>query len=219
MPFRSGALSVSRFQVVEDIPETLPKTATVALRRYLWRPIDDARGERESFGWVNPRRLLAETFTWEDVVDGPYVLLGVRRDRKNFSQVLFRARRDELFDRTKSERNITRLSRQQRLALEEQLTVEMLRETSPQSTFAEVVWDTNSNLLLVGTTANTFCERTIEIFEATFDLKVRPLFPALIGADAIAAQGLEEEFRLAGAGGGGGPAVASGGGEEQGDGQ
>ncbi len=219
MPFRSGALSVRRFQVVEDIPETLPKTATVALRRYLWRPIDDARGERESFGWVNPRRLLAETFTWEDVVDGPYVLLGVRRDRKNFSQVLFRARRDELFDRTKSERNITRLSRQQRLALEEQLTVEMLRETSPQSTFAEVVWDTNSNLLLVGTTANTFCERTIEIFEATFDLKVRPLFPALIGADAIAAQGLEEEFRLAGAGGGGGPAVASGGGEEQGDGQ
>ena len=213
MPFRSGALSVRRFQVVEDIPETLPKTATVALRRYLWRPIDDARGERESFGWVNPRRLLAETFTWEDVIDGPYALLGVRRDRKNFSQVLFRARREELFDRTKSERNITRLSRQQRLALEEQLTIEMLKETSPQSTFAEVVWDTNSNLLLVGTTANAFCERTIEIFEATFDLRVRPLFPALIGADAIAAQGLEEEFRLAGAGSGQGPAT-SGGGEE-----
>ncbi len=199
MPFLSGALSVRRYLVLEDIPETLPQTATLAMRRYSWRPIDDSRGEKESFGWVNPRRLLQEDFTYDDVVDGPHMLLGIRRDRKNFSQVLFRARREELFEETKKERGIQKLSRQQRLALEEQLTIEMLKETSPQSSFAELVWDMNSNLVLMGATSNALCERIQELFEATFDLKMRVTFPALLGAEYIETQGLEDEFHLASA--------------------
>lgn len=194
MPFRSGGLSVRRYLVLGEVPKTLPQTATLAMRRYTFRPINEERGEKESFGWVNPRQLLAENFTYEEIVDGPHMLLGVRRDRKNFSQVLFRARREELIEDTKKERKLQKISRQQRLALEEQLTIQMLRETSPQSSFSELVWDMNSNIVLMGATSNTLCERVQEVFEATFDLKLRPMYPALIGADFIAAQGLEAEY-------------------------
>lgn len=197
MPFRTGGLSVRRYAVLGEIPGSLPQTATLAMRRYGYRPINDDRGEKEAFGWINPRHLLDETFRYEDVVDGPHMLLGVRRDRKSFSAVLFRARRDALLESTKKERKLTKISRQQRLALEEQLTIEMLRETSPQSGFAELVWDMNSNIVLMGATGNALCERIQELFEATFDLKLRPLYPALLGADYIAAKDLEKDFHLA----------------------
>lgn len=201
MPFLSGSLSVRRYQVLEEVPATLAQTATLAIRRYAWRPIDDSRGEKESFGWVNPRAVLQQQFTWDDVVDGPYVLLGIRRDRKSFSKVIFKALREEKFAEIKKERNIQKLSRQQRLALEEELTIQMLKETSPVSSFAEIVWDLNSNLVLMGATGNTLCERIQELFEATFDLKLRVTFPALQGAQYIESQGLENEYYLASASG------------------
>lgn len=199
MPFVSGALSVRRYRVVEDIPRTLPQTATLALRRYSWRPINDDRAEKESFGWVNPRSVLDREFTYDDVLNTPYMLLGVRRDRKSFSAVLFRARREQQVAAIKEERKITKLSRQQRLAIEEELTVKMLKETSPTSAFSEILWDMNSNIVLMGATSNALCERIQELFEATFDLHLRPLHPALVGGEYIASQGLEEEFHLAGA--------------------
>lgn len=194
MPFRSGGLSVRRYIVLGEPPRNLPQTATLAMRRYSFRPINEERGERESFGWINPRNLLSDNFTYDEVVDGPHLLLGVRRDAKNFSQVLFRARRDDLTESTKRERKLQKISRQHRLAIEEKLTVDVLRETSPQSTFAELLWDMNSEVVLIGGASNAFCERIQEVFEATFDLKLSPLFPALLGADYIATQGLEAEY-------------------------
>ena len=199
MPFLTGSLSVRRYLVLDQIPNELEQTATLAMRRYSFKPIDDARGEKESFGWVNPRRVLQDSFTYEDVLISPYVYLGVRRDRKNFSQVLFKARREERYGQIKSEKNIQKLSKQHRLAIDEELTIEMLKETSPQSAFNEIVWDTNSNIVYMGATSNSLCERIQELFEATFDLKIRQLFPALIGADYITSQGLEDEYHLAGA--------------------
>ncbi|MBI1234926.1 MAG: hypothetical protein GC208_10535 [Alphaproteobacteria bacterium] len=197
MPFRSASLSVRRYAVLGDVPRTLPQTATLAMRRYTFRPIDDSRGEKEAFGWINPRNLLAENFTFDEVADGLHLLLGVRRDHKAFSPVLFRARREELFESAKKERKLQKISRQQRLALEEQLTIQMLREISPQSAFSELLWDMNSGIVLMGATSNALCERIQELFEATFDLKLRPMYPALIGANYIATQGLEAEYFLA----------------------
>ena len=197
MPFIQGSISVRRYQVGDEIPATLAQTATLAIRRYAWRPIDDQRGEKESFGWINPRNVLQDGFTYDDLVDGPYMVLGVRRDRKNYSKVLFKARRDLMFVDVKKQRNLDKLSRQQRMALEEQLNVEMLKETSPQSAFSEMVWDMNSNLVFMGATSNTLCERIQELFEATFDLKIRPIFPSIMGAEYIASNDLEDKYYLA----------------------
>lgn len=199
MPFLAGSLSVRRYLVTEAPPATLEQTATLAMRRYSWRPIDDQRGEKESFGWVNPRNILDPMFTYEDVLLSPFVFLGVRRDRKAFSKVIFRARRDQRIAEIKREKKLEKITRQHRLAIEEELTVEMLKETSPTSAFNELVWDLNSNMLYMGATSNALCDRISDLFEATFDIKLRPLLPALIGADFISSQGLEEEYFAASA--------------------
>lgn len=198
MPFQIGSISVRRYRVLGQVPVELERTATVSIRGRSWRPIDEKRGEKESFGWVNPRDLLEPQFDWEDVViSHGLVLLGIRRDRKDFSKVLFRARRARLFSAVMAEKKIQKLSRQQRLALEEQLAIDMLRETSPRSQFSEMLWDMNSGIVLMGATSNALCERIADLFEATFDLKLRVMFPALAGAEFIQSQGLDREYELA----------------------
>ncbi len=197
MPFRSGTLSVRRYIVTSERPEALDKTATMAIRRHGYRPIDARRGERESFGWVNPRRLLEAEFEWHDLTDGHLALLAVRRDRKSFSRALFLARRDQAIERVKKEKALTRLTRQHRLAIEEELTIQMLNETTPAVAITEMMWDLNTNEVFIGATGRSLCERIADLFTSTFDLKLQPLFPALRGYRMLAEQGLEEEFAQA----------------------
>lgn len=195
MPFVSGALSVRRYAVAGELSPEFAQLATTALRRYCFRPINDEKGERESFGWVNPRDLLATKFAYDDLVNGPLLYLGVRRDRKAFSKVLFRARLEEKMRGVKAAKKIEKISRQHRVALEDELSVEMLRETSPTSTFQEFIWDMSRGEILMGVTGSAACDRIRDLFEATFDLKITPRHPALVGAEFIASQGLEAEFK------------------------
>ncbi len=199
MPFRSGSLSVRRFVIQTELPESFQRTATMALRRYQFQPINADRGEKESFGWVDPRRILADEIVWEDLRDTNLVFLAVRRDRKSFSKVIFQARREELHRRTKREKGLERLTRQHRLALDEQLTIEMLREVTPVSAFTELVWDLNTGDVHIGATGAALCERIMDLFASTFDARLSPRFPALLGYDFMAAQGLEENFHKANA--------------------
>ncbi len=196
MPFRSGSLSVRRFMISSELPESFQRTATMALRRYQYKSINAERGEKESFGWVNPRRVLSDELVWEDLVDANLVFLAVRRDRKSFSKVIFQARREEFHARAKREKGVERLTRQHRLALDEQLTIEMLKEVSPVSAFTELVWDLNTGEVLVGATGKALCERIMDLFASTFDARLAPRFPALLGYEFMAAQGLEENFDL-----------------------
>lgn len=201
MGIQEGGASVRRFMVLGEPSAELNLVATVSLRRDFWKPIDASRGEKESFGWVNPRNLLTEDFTWDDVqVTQGVALLGVRVDRKSFSPVLFKARLRDKMGRVREERKVERLSRAQRLALKEELTQQMLAETSPKSTFAEVLWEMNSGIVLMGGAGGALCERIADLFHRTFDLRLRPVFPSLMGGEFIASQGLEQEFAISTAG-------------------
>lgn len=194
MPFRSGALSVRRFRLEEPPPESLSRTATMAIRRHAYKPIQPERGERESFGWVNPRRLLDNTYTWDDIVDGNLVFLAVRKDKKTFNKTLFKARRDDMIETLCKQKGIERITRQHRLAIEEELTVTMLKEVTPTTAFTELVWDTNTDEVLMGATSRTLCERIADLFQSTFDRRLLPLFPSLVGWRLLSEQGLEEGF-------------------------
>ena len=198
MPFQLGSITARRYRVVGEVSIELSRTATIALRGRAWRPIDPSRGEKESIGWVNPRNVLAETFSYEEVmISHNLMLLGFRRDRKAFNKTLFRARRQALIRRVMAEKKLEKISKQQRIALEEQLAIEMLTETSPVSAFYELIWDLNSGIVLMGAASNALCEKIGEHFEATFDLKLHPIFPAIVGGQFIANNSLDEEYGLA----------------------
>ncbi|MDX2176502.1 MAG: recombination-associated protein RdgC [Candidatus Sumerlaeia bacterium] len=195
MGFFSGSITARRYSVTGETGEAFFTAATQALRRYAYQSIRDDQGERESFGWVNPRKVLERKIDFEEMREGNLVFLGVRRDRKVLSPVLVRARLEERLAEETGKRKLQRVTRQMRQALEEEVMIAMLRETSPTSAFHEAVWDTARAELYVGGSGDALCERVKDLFEATFGLVLRPRHPALIGAEHISAQGLEEEFQ------------------------
>lgn len=198
MGFEKGTATVRRYQVLGEIPEELPLTATVALRRHKWRPIDDRKGEGKSQGWVNPRNLLGEEITWEDLLvhDG-LIFLGFRVDKKSYSKVLFNARLEVKKAIVREEKKAEKISKNQIAALKEELNIEMLKETSPRSAFTELIWEMNSNIVLMSSTVNSNCDEIAETFRNTFDLQLKPLFPSVIGSEFITREGLTQEFALA----------------------
>lgn len=192
-------MTVRRYRLAEELPAALLRTATMALRRDAHKPVQDDKGERESFGWVNPRDLLDSELVWEDMVDGNLAYLAARLDRKTFNRQLFRARLERRFAEVREEKGVSRLTRQHRLALQEELTIQMLKEVTPSIAFTELVWDLNTGQVYVGATSRATCERICDLFTKTFDLRLQPLFPALVGYAMMTEQGLEENFDAASA--------------------
>ena len=134
--------------------------------------------------------------------DGALMRLVVRRDRKSVDRTLFKARLATLMEETRRAKKIERLTRQHRLALEDQLMAEMLREVTPTTSWTEVVWDTGTGDVLVGSASKSVCERITELFASSFDVRVAPQFPALLGWAWMAEQGLEDQFEVVGSGAG-----------------
>lgn len=175
-----------------EVPASFERTATMALRRYAFRSIDADRGEDHSFGWIDPRRVLDMALVWENMVDGSLVFLAVRIDKKTLDKVAFGARSKQRQAEMCRERAMSRLSRQQRLALEESLKTEMLREVSPTTSYVEIVWDRTAGLLIIGTSSNATCERITDLFASTFDVRVAPQFPSLLGYAYTQEQGIDD---------------------------
>ena len=170
MSFERGSISFRAYSVIEPPADAMDRTATMAVRRYAFRPINDERGERESFGWIDLRQPLNDRPVWEEMREGHLMVLGVRKDTKAFSQFLYKARFEARVERIKEEKGLERITRQHLLAIQEELTIQMLKETSPTTSTVEVIWDRNTGEVLIGCASNAMCERIVELFKATFDV-------------------------------------------------
>lgn len=172
----------------------------LAFRRYSWRPIDDDRGERESFGWVDPfdPRGRGNIEISKQQYAGK-IFLGVRHDVKSVPPVLFKAERDAAFEAAKREKGVQRLSRQQRLGIEESVMLSMLKHVSPKTKMIEVVWDTANGDFFIGSTSASICDRIAELIKSTFDIKLLLSVPGVNRreseiSDVVAAIGEMERF-------------------------
>jgi hypothetical protein len=79
---------------------------------------------------------------------------------------------DAKVETVKRERKIEKITRQHRLALEEELKAAMLREVSPSTAFVQVVWSVNSGMVLIGAAGDVACERAQDVFEQTFGVRL-----------------------------------------------
>ncbi len=192
--FVDGSLACRRFVLDGEPCGEFDRVATMAVRRYSFRAINADRGEKESFGWVNPRAVLEEELSWGDLrVEGAsLVFLAARLDRKSLCPVLFRERLRKAMDKAKRDKGVERITRQHRRALEEQLTIEMLKETSASSSFTEVVWDRNSGEVFIGSGSRSLCERIMDLFASTFDMRLAPIVPSLMKYDWLERSGVED---------------------------
>jgi hypothetical protein len=176
-----GSIAARIFTITEPPPSNFAEAATLAIRRYTFRPIDDSRGERTSAGWCIPGKPLVESFTAEEVcISHNRYLLGYRTDLKRIPPVIFKARVAERIAEVRREKRIEKLSRQHRIAVEEEVEIALLKQTSPKTDVIEVALLLNEGLVIIGTATQSKIDKITEMLEATFDMKLRERFPSLL---------------------------------------
>ena len=174
MPIQSGSLSITRYRVLSELSPSFAHN--LALRRYSYRPIDDSRGEAYSYEWVNPYNIL-EAPDWDQINDSGLALLTIRNDKKDIPAPLFKALLAKEFEDRKAKLNLDMLSRQQRLAIAEELRIKLLKSTSPNTCTYEALWDIPNRMIYIATPPGTNCDRIYDLIVATFDLQLERIKP------------------------------------------
>lgn len=183
MSLTKGSISLRLYHV--DLDSGIkgdPEIFALAMRRYGFRPIDDERGEKCSFGWVDPFDPRRPVESMEDVDGGDILFLGWRRDTKALSGPIFKAEVAAEVEKIKSALGIKRVSRGRRLAAQEEVERRMLRDVSARTQVVDVVWDLADSILAVYSVSDSICDAVAECFRSTFDARLSLMVPGAAAA-------------------------------------
>jgi len=131
-------------------------------------------------GWVNIRQVLDTRLTINKVLFNNMIVLGLRVDEIKINQKLFRATlAQEVAKAIRENRGDGKFSREQRLALEEKVRLELLKAQPPTLAVYEIAWNLESGIVVFGSTATKMNVEFSELFSETFNVSIEPQFPFL----------------------------------------
>lgn len=181
-PLTHGSVSLREFYVEGDVARDWDRAYDLPLSRHAFRPIAVEKGDTLSVGWVNPRQILDADVAIEKLRVGRALLLALRQDRLALNACLFRARRALALSEAAAKAQKTRLSKNERLAVEEQVRLEMLRGQSPSTQIIEALWRPDDAVAYVAASSEAATLVFSEIFASTFGLA---LIPGVAGVRAM----------------------------------
>ncbi len=185
MPITIGTLSCRLFRVDGKPPTNFRDTYPLQIKRYAYHPPKVEEGEMRSMGWVNPRRILHTDMTLDEVLLDEWLILALRIDKITLNGRLFKARVFEEMDRVRKEKQRDRLSRDERVALQNQVQMEMAKRQTPSTAIQEMAWNLRSGQVVFTATGDKLCLEFQEYFSETFSLALEPLCP-YIRAEVVA---------------------------------
>jgi recombination associated protein RdgC len=183
MPLLSGAVACRRYRVMEPPPEGYLAPYGKALVKNAFRPVDDAKGETQSSGWVTLRNILEQNFAPGEWHHAPYALLGFRVDKKSVPVKLLRAKLELVIREKLRATKREKLSREEKASMELAIKAEMLKGQEPNVSVTEVAWNLETGRVIVGSTATGVNDLITGAFAETFGLTAVPQFPYLLAEE------------------------------------
>lgn len=190
----SGSFSGRFWRTSKNLPADFEKNLELGLRRYAFKPVDVDRGHLRSMGWVNIRQILDARPTPAKSRFDNLLALGLRVDRITINPKVFRATLAEEIGKALRERKGAPISRDQRLALEEQVRQKLIRAQVPSTTVMEMLWDLESGLILFTASGDKPGAEFADLFTQTFGLAVEPEWPYLRAERHAKRQGVERDL-------------------------
>jgi len=193
-PITSGSVALRRFYVEGEVTPDWETAYESELRRWAFRPVRAERGETSSVGWVNPRQVLDSDVTMDKVRVGRGLILALRQDKLSLNPRLFKARRDLALAEAAAKAKKTRLSKNERRVVEEQVRLEMLRGQTPATRIVEGYWRPDRGLVFVGESSESAALLFAGLFSSTFGLSLVPASAGLESLRWAEREGLEERL-------------------------
>lgn len=194
MPITTGAVTARTWRVLDTLPPNFKELFERNLKRHAFQPIDPEKGQIQAHGWVNARQMLDSRLTLEKVLFRNLIVLALRVDRLAINQKLFRATLAQEIGRVLKEKGRPRLSREEKLVVEDKVKTDLLKRTQPNTAVYEMAWQLESGVVWFGSTSQRLNQVFADLFSETFQVSLEPQFPFLRARDWAERQNLGTEL-------------------------
>lgn len=179
MGFEASTCSMTRFRVVDAVPQALWPELENRLKQFAFLSIDDMP-EMSASGWV----------AFEDMRDtawllspskGPYILFSLRRDTRRIPAALIRKNMADALDQEKQERKERGLnafiSNERRKELREQVLLRLRARFLPVPAYFNVLWNADCGEVWLASTSAGIIDAFMDLFRRTFDVLLEQITP------------------------------------------
>jgi hypothetical protein len=179
MPFRSGSVSYARFQVTGPAPTTVNGELLTQLNENTIRPTSVGDPPETEFGWVTGLHIYDTDFDPENVAFGGCLLAAMRVDTNKTPAEVKRAYRAMAEAALAADSETGFLSKRELREAKEDAEERCRRELAGgmhrRSRMLPIMWDLERKLLLAPAFGDAARTALLDLFHATFDLKLLPL--------------------------------------------
>jgi hypothetical protein len=194
MGILSNSLSLTRYKIVGNVPDTLWPEIKARLLKFSFRDIDHTADER-SFGWVCFDNMLDPAWQTAPPEKGEYLAFALRLDTRRLPAAVLNKHfqlflNDYMADLKK--KGIQNISRQKKKELKEMVKAQLMAKILPVPAYFDVVWDIKKHIVYFASTKPRIMELFEELFAKTFELYLEPQTPFFSALNIIGKDNLEK---------------------------
>ena len=173
-----------RYSVEGQLPDNFWDFAAERIAQFSFQDIDDTFDEY-SIGWVTVDNMFDSTFAHASYAVGDQIVLSMRIDERKVSKTLLKKFSLKEEERLKKERQVPRLSRNQRLQIKEDIHLQLTQKALPLPSVYELSWNLANNTVLffsISAKAQSILE---DFFKECFGLTIILQVPYLAAANLL----------------------------------
>ena len=176
-----GNLTYKLFFVEGDIPDSWKDHYLKQIDHLRFVPLTPEGEAEESIGWVEVERPLRSDFTLSKVVYNDFINLGFRRDKYSIPSALLKAHLGEATHAYKEQNKKERLTKFEREDIKAMVQKRLKEQSLPTMKVVDMSWDMNNGRVRFWSQSNALIEIFQEYWEDTFDLRLIPANPYILG--------------------------------------
>lgn len=179
MSILSASLGLTRYRIIEEVPQELLSEIPEKLQQFCFVDIDATADER-SFGWTNIDDMLDMNWTQSPPEKAEYFTFSLRLDTRRIPPAVLKkhntiALNKELAHNKEQGKNF--VSRDRKKEIKEQVTLRLRARTFPIPASFDVIWNPSVNRVYLTTTNAKVRALFEDYFALTFELHLEPLTP------------------------------------------
>jgi hypothetical protein len=188
MSLLKGSLGLSRYKVEGELPSDFWSWLNRKILQNIFIDIESSTADKSS-GWVSAHDYFDVGFAFETYNFNPYVVLGLRQDKRTVSAALVRKYHRLEINRQRKLQPEAVISKPDREMLKEKARLQLLARIPPQTATWEMCWHTGRGEVWLTTTSRSLLEVSLELFQKSFNpLFLTPRLPWLMAQEMLPEQ-------------------------------
>lgn len=179
MGFEASTCSLTRFRVVDAVPQALWSGLESRLKQFAFLSIDDMP-EMSASGWVAFEDM-RDTEWQESPFKGTYILFSLRKDTRRIPAALIKKNMADALDKEMQERKERGLnafvSNERRKELREQVLLRLRARFLPVPAYFNVLWNADCGEVWLASTSAGIIDAFMDLFRRTFDVLLEQITP------------------------------------------